>query len=125
MIVNLLTRFGLLSVLDVMICVFVSLNSAAAGAYDDDRVRGIVDQLISWIFVVLFSCFVLFIIGHGGWRYHKAKNAKVFNDFNVNGYVATMYEGVNMHHPENTTLYQLIHIARHVTFAYVIVFWYE
>lgn len=125
MVVNLLTRFALISILDIMICVFASLSSAAAGAYDEHSVNKIVNQAISWGFVAIFSCFILFIIGYGGWRYYKAKNAKVWKDFDVSGYVATLYEGVNIHHPENTTVYLLTFVFRQIIYAAIIVFLYD
>lgn len=84
-----------------------------------------VDQAISWLFVALYVGLFLFIMGYGGWRYFKAKNAKIWKDFDVSGYVATLYEGANIHHPENTTVYLLAFISRQVVYAATIVFLYE
>jgi len=125
MIINLMTRFALIAVLDIMICVFASLSSYAAGAYEEYHSHGMLDQAISWLFVALYVGLFLFIIGYGGWRYFKAKNAKIWADFDVSGYVATLYEGANIHHPENTTVYLLAFISRQVVYAATIVFLYE
>jgi len=125
MLVNLLTRFALIGMLDIMICVFVSLSSHEAGVYTGQHVHETINLCISWILVAMLISFVLFIIGYGIWRYYKAKNAKVWKDFDVSGYVCTLYEGVNIHHPENTTIYLLAFIARQVTYAATIVFMYE
>ena len=62
---------------------------------------------------------------YGAWRYYKAKNAKIWADFDVSGYVCTLYEGVNIHHPEKTTFYLLAFITRQIIYAATIVFLYE
>lgn len=125
MLVNLLMRFALVSVLDISICVFISLSSQEAGAFDSHHGHEVINLALSWLFIALFICFIAFIIGYGAWRYYKAKNAKVWKDFDVSGYVCTLYEGVNIHHPENTTFYLLAFIARQIIYAATIIFMYE
>jgi len=103
MLCNLLTRYALISILDVMMLVFISLSAASSGVFEPHQET--INIAISYLLIGLFGFFFLLIAGHGVWRFRKVKNADVWADFDVSGYVCTLYEGMNIHHPENTTVY--------------------
>ena len=103
MLTNLLARYALLSVLDVMLCVFISLMIGYYGGYDAIQFK--VNMSISLTLLGLYTFFFFFVILHGVWKHHKAKKAKNWKDYDVSGYVNTLYEGANEIHPGRTTVF--------------------
>jgi hypothetical protein len=67
----------------------------------------------------------LIVVLYGAWRYWKAKNAKVWKDYEVSGYVTTLFEGANPHHPERTAFYLIVFMLRQTIYAATIVHLYE
>jgi FlaA1/EpsC-like NDP-sugar epimerase len=87
-----LTRFGLMFVIDVMMCVFITF------AMDKDKSdeNHSVNLSICYTLVGLLSFLVLFEVVHGVWRYWKARRALEWSDYEVSGYISTLYEGGNL-----------------------------
>jgi hypothetical protein len=123
MIVNLLSRYALVSVLDVTMLVFLTLSAYWQSAFES--IDGQVNSCICYTLLSLFAAFIIVIIVHGCWRNDKVKFATTWVDFNVSGYICTLYDGMNIHHPECTTISQLAFIARQVAYAATIVFLYD
>jgi hypothetical protein len=120
MLTNLLARYALLFVLDVMICVFISLMTGYYGGYNSMQFK--VNISISLTLIGLYTFFFFFVIFHGIWRHYKAKKAKTWKDYDFNGYVNTLYEGANGVQPLRTTVFLTVWIARQIVYAATIVF---
>lgn len=123
MLTNLLARYALISILDVMMCVFITLSTAKN--LGGEMPNYSVNVGISWTFVSLLSCFLVFVLAHGVWRYWKAKHAVAWKDYEVSGYICTLYEGTCIQHPERTTFYLMAYLTRQIVYAATIVYLYE
>jgi hypothetical protein len=123
MLTNLLARYALLSVLDVMICVFISLMTGYYGGYNSMEFK--INVSISLTLLGSYAFFFFFVIFHGLWRHHKSKKAKFWKDYDVNGYVNTLYEGANEIHPGRTAVFLSVWISRQVVYAATIVFLFD
>lgn len=109
-----------MSVLDIMICVFVSLSAVNKGAFSStDRITNLT---VSLILVVLFALFVGLIIVSTFKM--KAKIAKVQDafDVSVNKWFKDLYDGFREIHPEKFCVVKLMFIFRLVVYAAVVVF---
>ena len=105
---NLLTRYALMYVLDIMMCVFITFASDSDIADSHHRI----DMIICYVLVGLLAFLVFFEVVHGAWRYWKARTAKKWNDYRISGYISTLYTGANPQHPERTTLYLVAYMSR-------------
>jgi tellurite resistance protein TehA-like permease len=117
---NMLARYALMSVLDIFICIFISLSASSRGAFSStDRLTNLI---VSWILVGLFSLFVLMIIVSTIWR--KVEVAKASNAFDVpvNRWFKNLYDGFRANHPEKFGIVMLMFIFRLVVYAAVVVF---
>jgi len=123
MLTNLLTRYVLISILDIMMCVFISLSTAKN--LGGEMPNYYVNVGISWTLVSLLTCFLVFVLAYGVWRYWKAKHAVAWKDYEVSGYICTLYEGTSIQHPKRTTFYLMTYLTRQIVYAATIVYLYE
>jgi hypothetical protein len=121
--VNLLVRFGLVSVVDFAICIFIALSAVNYSAFDD--MARTLNLSVSLGLAGLFGVLLLFIVIYGIWRCVKASRAKIWKDFEVSEYVSTLYDGMTIQHPERTTIFLVTYMLRHIQFAAAVVFLYE
>jgi hypothetical protein len=78
-----LARYALMSVLDIMMCVFISLNTA----HNYNDIHDEINLAISYALIGLFGLLVLIVLVYGAWRYWKAKHAVAWKDYEASGYL--------------------------------------
>ena len=123
MLVNLLSRYAIISIMDISMCIAMSLSCAYYEGYTPTRYK--INISIAYVLLGILSFFIFFVIGHGIWRHFKAKRAKKWIDYEVSSCVSTLYEGANVIHPFRTTAFNVFCMLRKITFALTIVFLYE
>ena len=118
---NILARYLLMATLDIMMCVFISLNLA----YSHDDFHTMVNLNICYLLIGIVVAFALFQLVYGAWRYWKVQSAKRWRDYYVSKYISTLYVGANLQHPHRNAIYLFVFMARQATYAAAIVYLYE
>lgn len=118
-----LTRYALISMMDMFMCIFISLNSAQNGEFiSPDYLSNL---LVSYILIGLFACFVVIVVGYGIWRMRKIDESDNPFYVPVNAYIDNLYEGVCTTHPGRNLILHLMFMARQVSYAAIIIYLYE
>jgi hypothetical protein len=117
---NFLIRYALLWMLDIMICVFVSLRSGHLGVFtSSDYIKNIV---VDYLLIFLLAAIWLIFAGHSVYRYWSMQDAQSRFDVRVNRYLLTLCDGTSPGRPENGVVYQLAYMTRQSIYAALIVF---
>jgi hypothetical protein len=74
---NILTRFALMFILDLMVCVFITFANDGDIAVENHATN----LGICYVVIALLSSLLLIEIGHGVWRYFKSRKAETWSDF--------------------------------------------
>ena len=122
MLINLLLRYAIISIMDISMCIAMSISCAYYEGYTPTRYK--INMSIAYVLLGLLSFFIFFVIGHGIWCHFKAKRAKKWKDYEISSYVSTIYEGANVIHPFRATIFNVFCMLRSVAFSITIVFLY-
>lgn len=117
---NMLTRYALMSVLDVMICVFISIDASRKGIFS--HADHLTNLIVSWILVGLVALFVLMILISAIWRKVEMNKSQTPFEVPVNRWFKNLYDGFWPNHPERHASVMLSFIARQFVYAAVVVF---
>jgi hypothetical protein len=113
----------MISMLDMMLCIFVSLNSAHNGEFSNTDFKS--NLSVSCVLIGLIACFAAIVVAYGGWRYKRVIEAEEPFDVPVSGYLSNLYEGVCTTHPVRNVILHSVFMARKISYAAIIVYLYE
>lgn len=109
--------------LDMMLCIFVTLNSAFGGEFGNQDYKS--NLSVCFVLIGLIVCFAVIVVAYGVWRYKKVNESEEPFDVPVSGYLSNLYEGVCTTHPARNVILHSVFMARQIGYAAIIVYLYD